>query len=132
MKKIKVFIAIFLAFMGYLAHTQVITNFNNETKIPAQGRFVKEYKPQIDFEIPAKIINGLLEAEMKNQLQTNEARPFKLAVPVSIDLDIAKYINWTYDKDFAYGKFTIKLNGALSASINFSQFYLPNETEMYV
>jgi len=47
-------------------------------------------------------------------------------------LNIAKQINWVDDKEFAYGKYTIKVNKALSASINFDKFYLPKGTEMYV
>ena len=55
-----------------------------------------------------------------------------MATPVTVDLDIAKRTNWTYDKEFAYGKFTIKLTGALSSSISFDKFYLPKNTELFV
>lgn len=74
----------------------------------------------------------MLEIERREQLQTDGVKIFKLAVPVPVNLDIVKLTNWTYVNEYAYGKFTIKLNGALSSSINFDQFYLPKGTEMYV
>ncbi|MDP1811442.1 MAG: T9SS type A sorting domain-containing protein [Sediminibacterium sp.] len=132
MKAIKLFLLTHLIFFCHLAQAQVKTNFNNETLITIQGRFAKNYKIQIDFELPSKNINELLEKEKNEMAKSNETKPFRLAVPVSVDLDIAKLTNWTYDKEYAYGKFTVKLNGALSASINFDKFYLPKATEMYV
>jgi hypothetical protein len=119
MKTVKYYLLIHLVSASYLVQSQVKTNFYNETVITAQGRFAKEYKTQIDFEIPAKNIDELLETEKREQLQSNEDKPFRLAVPVSVDLDIAKLINWTYDKEYTFGKFIIRLNGALSSSINF-------------
>jgi len=37
-----------------------------------------------------------------------------------------------HDNDYPYGKFTLKLNGAVTCSINFDKFWLPKGTEMYV
>lgn len=132
MKSIKYILLFHLIFLGYYAQAQVKTNFNNEKVITSKGQFTKDYKTQIDFELPAKNIKELLDIETKEQLQSNNVKPFKLAVPLSVNLDIAKLADWTYDNEYVYGKFTIKLNGALSASINFDQFYLPKGTEMYV
>lgn len=111
---------------------QVTTNFNNELTISSKGRFSKDYKERIDFEIPARDITTLLEAERRADAGSNEVRPFRLAEPVAIDLDIAKRINWVADRETAYGKFTIKVNGALSTSINFDRFYLPPGTELFL
>jgi lysyl endopeptidase len=41
-------------------------------------------------------------------------------------------MKWTADNFFAYGKYTIKATGALSASMNFDKFFLPQGTEMFV
>jgi hypothetical protein len=106
----------------------VKTSFNNKAIVSNKGQFVKNYKTKIDFEIPSKRIVELLEIEEREIGKSNETKPFKLAVPVSVNLDI----NWTFEKEYAYGKFTVRLNGALTASINFDQFYLPKGTEMYV
>lgn len=127
--------SIFLTFItlcSFCVSAQVTTNFNNELTISSKGRFGKGYKERIDFEIPARNIASLLEAEKRADAGSNEARPFRLAEPIAIDLDIAKLINWVTDKETAYGKFTIKVNGALSTSINFDQFYLPPGTEIFV
>ncbi len=132
MKALKHFLFIHLLFLCFLAQAQVKTNFNNETIVSNKGQFVKDYKTKVDFEIPAKKIVELLEKEKREIANYNEIKPFKLAVPVSVNLDIANLINWAFDKGYAYGKFTVKLNGALSSSINFDQFYLPEGTEMYV
>ncbi|MEO8406466.1 MAG: trypsin-like peptidase domain-containing protein [Chitinophagaceae bacterium] len=115
-----------------IASSQVKTNFNNESIVSQKGQFEKEYKQQIDYQLSAKNIDDLLSTEKTEQLLSSEAKPFKLAVPVSVDLDIANLANWSSDNEFAYSKYTIKLNGALSASINFDKFYLPKGTEMYV
>jgi hypothetical protein len=121
-----------LLFLCVLVQAQVKTNFNNKTLIDESGHFSKPYKATIDFEIPSKNITNLLQAE-KSKTDTNqETKPFQIAVPVPVNLDIAKLMNWDYEGDSAYGKFTIKVNGALSSSINFDKFYLPNETEMYI
>lgn len=74
----------------------------------------------------------MLETEKKELLKSNDTKLFKIAVAVPVDIDIAKLTNWFQGNEYMYGKFTLKLNGALSASINFDQFYLPKGTEMYV
>ena len=54
-----------LLLLCILASAQVRTNFNNKTPIDARGRFVKPYTVKIDFEIAAKNITDLLQAEKK-------------------------------------------------------------------
>lgn len=132
MKKIIHLLFVLMLFLANSLMAQVATNFNNEILISSKGQFGKDYRTQIDFEIPAKNSDNLLATEKQDIKQSNEVKPFKLAIPVSIDLDIAKLTSWTYDNEFAYGKFTIKLNRALSVSINFDRFYLPKNTEIFV
>jgi hypothetical protein len=73
-----------------------------------------------------------LEQEKNEQKASNEEKPFRLATAVPVDIDIARQAKWTNDGTYAYTKFTIKLNGAFSSSINFDKFYMPESTEMYV
>lgn len=129
MRTIKTVFVMLLFVLPFLVQAQVKTNFNNKELISNQGRFKKAYKEQIDFEMPAKDINKLLEKEKKENGQSKDAKLFRLAEPIAVDLDIAKLINWVVDSGYAHGKFTIKINGALSNSINFDQFYLPKGTE---
>lgn len=118
--------------LPFSVQAQVTTNFNNKELISNQGRFKKAYKEQINFETPVKDINKLIEKEKKENVQSKGEKPFRIAESVAVDLDIAKLINWVVDSGYAHGKFTIKVNGALSNSINFDQFYLPKGTEMYI
>lgn len=121
-----------LLLLCILCQAQVKTNFNNKTLIVERGHFLKSYKATIDFEIPSKNITNLLQAEKSKTDTTQGRKPFQIAVAVSVNLDIAKLMNWDAEGDSAYGKFAIKVNGALSSSINFDKFYLPNGTEMYI
>lgn len=132
MRKCRILFMLVPLLFVIIASAQVKTDFNNQSLISFKGRFVKEYKPVIDFEIAARSITELLDTERREQLQSSDVKPFRLATPVAVDLDIAKLISWNVDNDYAYGKYTIRLNGALSASINFDRFNLPNGTEMYV
>lgn len=132
MKKILLFQFVVLLFMTNHVLAQVTTNFNNENVISSRGKFLKDYRQNIDFTIPTKSIDSLLSIERRELTQSTEVKPFRLAAPIKINLDIVKLANWTYDKDFAYGKFTIKLSGALSSSISFDKFYLPENTELFV
>lgn len=132
MKTILKLLIIPFSLLCFLTKAQVKTNFNNKTPINESGHFFKSYKATIDFEIPAKNITNLLQDEKSETNTIQEAKPFQIAVPVSVDLDIAKLMNWNDEGDSAYGKFSIKLNGALSSSINFDKFDLPNGTEMYI
>jgi hypothetical protein len=113
-----------------LANSQVKTNFNSEEKLTQKGKFKKDYKTAIDLELPQKDIKQLLAKEMREKKE-GQTKILRIAELVPIDVDMAKQIKWTYDEEFAYGKYTIKAKGALSVSINFDNFYLPEGTEMY-
>ncbi len=133
MKKIMLNIAFVVsALFAWEARAQVTTNFNNDKVIDERGRFVKPFKAQVDFEIPAKNIDALLEKERKAAAATNEGKPFQFAEPVTVDLPIARSMQWNMDGEYAYGKYAIKAKGAFSTSINFDRFVLPKNTEMYV
>jgi lysyl endopeptidase len=132
MKTLKPLFSLFVIMMCLCAHAQVKTNFNNDKAIAGRGHFSKNYTTQTDLELPAKNINALLAKEKRLQEQSSQTKPFQLAEPVAIDLDISRNIKWMLDGDSAFGKYTIHLKGALSASINFDKFYLPKGTEMYI
>ena len=132
MKKILYIPMAVLLFMANSLLAQVSTIFNNEQIISSKGQFEKNYTSTIDFVIPLKNIDSLLVKERQDSGESIEVKPFRLATPITVNLDIAKYIKWNYDNEFAFGKFTIKLSGALSSSINFDNFYLPENTELYI
>jgi lysyl endopeptidase len=111
---------------------QVKTSFGNETPITQKGVFERNYKLSVDFELPALSIDSLLEVERRSIAASNEARPFQFAKATPLNLNIAKQLVWANDRVFSYGKYTIRLNGALSTSLNFDQFYLPPNTEMFI
>lgn len=132
MKKITKLIAVLLLLVTFSSNAQVRTNLNNTEKITTKGKFNKMYKTPIDFEVPKKDIKELLDKEKREYASTNEDKPFRLATAIPVDIDIAKLVNWSFENEFAYGKFSIRLNGALSSSINFDKFDLPINSEMYV
>ncbi len=113
-------------------NAQVKTNINNFDKITNTGNFNKPYKIETDFEVPKKSIKDLLEIENAEFISTYLDRPLRFATAISVDIDIAKQLNWSLENEFAYGKYSIKLNGALSAIINFDKFNLPPNSEMYI
>lgn len=113
-----------------LANSQVKTNFNSEEKLTEKGKFKKDYKTVIDLELPQKDIKQLLAKEMREKKES-DTKILRIAELVPVDIDMAKQIKWTSDEQFAYGKYTIKAKGALSVSINFDNFFLPEGTEMY-
>lgn len=113
-------------------HAQVSTKFNNNKEIAENGFFNKNYKSKVNVEIPAKNIQALLDAERQELAKATEGQPLRIAVPVPVDINIAKLMDWNIVGEQAFGKFDIDVKGALSASINFDQFFLPEGTEMYV
>jgi lysyl endopeptidase len=50
----------------------------------------------------------------------------------TIIINIVKQASWKEEKDFTFCKYTIKTDGALSTSMNFNSFFLPEFTEMYI
>ncbi|MBX9785138.1 MAG: hypothetical protein K2X48_17765 [Chitinophagaceae bacterium] len=132
MKKI-IHIALIITFLtGNYAMAQVKTSFSHETISANKGLFLKNYSPEVDFELPAMKIDSLLVVERKNILESNEIQAFRLAKALPLNLNIAQQLKWNNDKEFSYGKYKVRLNGALSTSINFDKFYLPQKTEMFI
>lgn len=114
------------------AVAQVKTNFNNPAALTAAGRFAQSYQA-VTIELPAIDHRKLLEAEKAVSLRSADvAKPFQIATPVPVDIDVAGKANWTSDEQFAYGKLTIHAGQAKSLSINFDRFYLPTGTEIFV
>lgn len=111
--------------------SQVRTNFNNPERLAGKGKFKSNYVTAIDLEIPARNIQQLLAKEMAEN-KGSEVKPFRIAEPLPVDLDLANTMKWFEGEGISYGKYTLNLKGALSASINFDRFYLPEGTEMYI
>lgn len=116
---------------SYLSIAQVKTNFNNPEKLTEKGKFKRNYKSKVDLELPEKDLKQLLTKEL-GENKDNTTKPLRIAEAIEVDIDIAKQMKWDTDDLFAYGKYIIKANGALSLSINFNKFYLPKGSELYV
>lgn len=133
----KNFLGLFMLFLvvSFCSTAQVKTNFKNIPKINIRGQFsqfLREYDTLVDFQIPAKDINLLLEAEKIEISKAKEEKPYQIAVPVPVNIDLTKLIKWVNVDQTAFGKFKIKLNGALCSSISFDKFHLPKGSELYV
>ncbi len=105
---------------------------NNNKPIDEAGYYARSYASRIDLTLPAKDIKALLNTEAEDNKKNSGSKPFQIADPTPVDLNIAKTAKWVNDATHAYARYTILLSGALSASINFDQFYLPRGTEMYI
>lgn len=127
--------AIYLFGLLILATTsfaQVKTDFNNTQSITDRGKFMRNYsKSKLPYIIPSKDINALLEKEI-GENKSGEAKPFKIAEAIPVDIDFVKEAEWTVEDGYAYGKFTIVAAGAKSISVNFDNFWLPKYSELYV
>lgn len=132
MKNLFCFLIAINGFISKNSKAQVTTNFNNNIEVSNKGQFEKNYISNVDFIINKRNIDSLLQIEKIENANSIGEKPLKIAVPIQIDLDIVKSVNWNYEKDFAFGKFTIKLTGALSSSISFDKFYLPKNTIIYI
>ena len=115
-----------------LGISQVKTNFNNSKLISEDGFFQKSYTSNIDYLLPAKNIAELMQKEKAEIEASTETKPFKLADPTAVDINIVKFGNWKKEDDFSFCKYTILSSGALSSSINFDDFFLPQFSEMYI
>jgi lysyl endopeptidase len=111
---------------------QVTTKFHNTDSITENGAFRKNYGRKVDFEIAAKDIKALIEKEKRKDAETPGIKPYQIAEPVRIDLDIAAGMTWQEVDGFLYGRFDIRVHKALSTSVNFDEFFLPRSTEMYI
>lgn len=93
MNLIKYLLIFQLLFLSIISKGQVKTNFNNETQILQNGQFSKNYKESIDYQLPSQNINNLLDIEKRETAKSIETKPFKLATPIPVDIDIAKLTN---------------------------------------
>ncbi len=120
----------FIFITGQL-RAQVKTDYNNRVAISARGKFNQNFTARIHHVLPAKSIKALLDKEAADS-NSPEAKPFRIAEPVSVDIDVVENSTWIADSAFAYGKFTVNATDAKTISANFDKFYLPPGTELYV
>ena len=132
MKLYKITQLFIFLFLCISSKGQVKKNFNNEITIDSNGVFKNSYSQQINYEIPQKNIKELLELDNKFFNENLGTKFNRIATPIAVDLDISKLLNWINKDGISFGKFSIKLNGAFSSSINFDKFYLPKGTEIYI
>lgn len=126
-------VSVLILLLGFLrlSHAQVKTNFNNVEPISSMGKFQKNFREKNPYVIPARDIKSLLENE-ESKNTPGEAKPFRIAEAIDVDIDVMKEATWTEDDEFVFGKFSIVAAGAKSISINFDKFRLPERTELYV
>ncbi|HYF68096.1 MAG TPA: trypsin-like peptidase domain-containing protein [Ohtaekwangia sp.] len=121
--------ALICLFAG-IVNAQVKTNFNNPEQIGRRGKFLKNFRAESPYVIPARDIKILLRQDSLERL-SGEARPFKIAEALPVDIDLVKVAEWVEESGMAYGKFTVVAASAKSISANFDKFYLPEGTELY-
>lgn len=128
MKKIFItFFSILILFLQIKA--QVRTNFNNTERLSRRGQFDKSY-PESPFEItPPDLTNALLRDRTEDSLGS---KIFYIAEPVAVNINFLKLADWAQDEKYSYGKFRLFSKGAKTLSINFSNFFLPKGTEMFI
>ncbi|HEX5170405.1 MAG TPA: hypothetical protein VFW11_14610 [Cyclobacteriaceae bacterium] len=133
MKKIKlsIYSGLFILWISFQLNAQVKTDFNNTERITLSGKFNKRYQQLKSSIIPARDIQSLLRRDSLDDL-TPEPKPYRIAEPISADIDVVKNAAWIQDESYAYGKYTIYAQGAKSISVNFDQFKLPKGTELYI
>lgn len=114
----------FFAALIQTVNAQVKTNFSSNEPIDEKGKFLKKFQGKNTFKISAMDINELIRKEATT-INSREAKPFRIAEPVSVNLDIVKEADWVEDSGFSFDKFTIVAIGAKTISLNFDIFYLP-------
>jgi len=118
------------AFAGF-ANAQVKTNFNNTEQIGARGKYSKSFRGKNPYVIPARNIKTLLRQDSLENL-LGEAKPFKIAEALPVDIDVVREAERVEENGMAYGKFTLVAASAKSISANFDKFFLPEGTELFV
>lgn len=108
---------------------QVRTRFNNTIQISSTGKFKKSFRMKEPHVIRSRNISELLAKEALDQAR--EPGPFRIAEPVSVDIDIVKNADWVEENGLAFGKYTIHATGAKTISADFDFFFLPKNTELY-
>jgi lysyl endopeptidase len=125
----KLFLILLAATVATAMQAQVKTNYNNTEKIDAAGRFKAAY---------ADAFYDINPPDLKNALardRAEEAAGSKLlyiAEPIATNINFQKQASWASDGKMDYGRFTLRARGAQTLSINFSDFELPEGTEMYI
>lgn len=112
-----------------IGNAQVKTNFNNTQKLSTKGRFAKEYVTAY-LELAAPNLANALRRD-QNEASTG-SKVFYIAEPIATNINVVQRASWITNENYDYGKFTITSKGAKTLSINFSDFYLPKGTEMYI
>ncbi len=127
MKKfIPLLLAMLIAFIG---QAQVITNYNNIEKIGNEGKFKAAYRMAVQEVAPPDLKNAL--ARDKAEAQAG-SKIIYIAEPVALNVNLQKAASWVRNGEMEYGRFTLYSRGAQTLSINFSDFYLPKGTELFI
>ncbi len=125
----KLFLILLIIASKTVLNAQVKMNYNNSEKISLEGKFKAKYEIKA-VEITPPDLKSALERDKREVL--NGSKILYIAEPIASNLDVAKLCSWVVDGNNITGKFTLKAKDAKSLSINFSDFYLPNGTEMYI
>ncbi|MFM7852690.1 MAG: trypsin-like serine peptidase, partial [Flammeovirgaceae bacterium] len=110
---------------------QVRTNINSNEIITSKGKFKKNYSTKAMYRIPKKDMKALFDKEMAEN-SNGEAKPFRIAVAVPVDINVVKEASWIEEEGYSHGSFTVIADDAKSISVNFDRFRLPKGTELYV
>jgi lysyl endopeptidase len=125
----KLLLLLIVAITTCSLNAQVKTNFNNTDKISVKGKFNTNYSTMV-FELP---VPDLKSAFAREKSETSDgSKVFYIAEPVKVNIDAGKLASWVEDGRYFHGKFTLISKGAKTLSINFSNFFLPIGTEMYI
>ncbi|HEY0066468.1 MAG TPA: trypsin-like peptidase domain-containing protein [Flavisolibacter sp.] len=117
-----------LLFFG--ATAQVTTNYNSTELTDARGKFQRDYRPSF-YEIATPDTSVIMAKDRASQ-STDYVKPFRFAEPVPVDINVAEHASWVTEGERAYFRLSIRIRSAKSLSINFSEFSLPANTEMYI
>jgi lysyl endopeptidase len=112
-----------------IGNAQVKTNYNNSERLTARGRFLKEYTPRA-IELAAPDVSRALRRDQEEA--SLGSKLLYIAEPMRVNINVVRDANWQTDGKWEYGKFTLRSKGAKTLSINFSNWNLPNGTEMYI
>ncbi len=118
-----------LLFHSYIKG-QVKTNYNSTKRITSTGQYNKSYRASL-YDINPPDTNKIIERDAANK-KINDVKPFRFAEPIPVNINVVESAQWIEDSTMAYGKFSIRVKTAKSLSVNFGDFFLPNETEMFI
>lgn len=124
----------FLGLFLHLAsnsHGQIIISNNADRSDDLEkGLFYNSgQRKVIDIPKPSsEKINRLMEEDSLGLY----AKGYRFAEPIAVDVDVLKLADWAVRGDSIYGKISIYSEGATSLSINFSSFFLPDLSEVFI